>query len=1517
MNKPSILKTESSSSHLDEKPQAFKLSFFTLSLKIYSVIFILLGATLGLVVYTILTLQTQENDTHIINLVGKQRMLTQKLSKTILELQLGHLDKIEEVESISLEFDKTLNGLIEGDDSLGLTKSEDIKVLSRLVIAKREWKIFREHLDVVHDLEPLAQKNIEAIVRTNVVLFDEANKLVLALGVVMDAKTVSTAGRLQAIIQGVTKAILEYSITGNESGANEAFEFIRLENRIIEGLKKGNPLLEIKKVTDSRVLSQIKLFEDHWHIFEIHAIDALNNLSKIHPSTKYIIDNNITMLNQMDEIVQIMEVKSREKIEYMEKVEFVVFCVILILGVWGSSRIIRPTIKLLEGVIQKLDWISKGEIRQEPIDIKSRDEIGQLGEIFNQTMATLNNIVVQANKLAEGDYRTDILPRSDNDEIGIALQRMTQTLRLTAETVELVSIGDYDKEIAVKGERDLMARSLNKMVDALRVGRVLTSTIEEKEATLNAFIDNSIEVIITIDEAGTVQSANPAAERLFGYPAEEILGKNVKMLMPEPFHGEHDGYLQNYMRTGDAKVIGIGREVIGLRKDGSTFPMDLSVSEMWVGEKRLFSGIARDISERKKAEADLKDITDTLRLSVLENERRNWFKTGQNQLNEQMRTVYKTTFLGQNVITFLVKYLSAQMGALYLMDENGAELKLCASYAFTKQKCLNDRIKVGEGLVGQAAVDKEIVVVNDIPEEYTRIRSSMGEAPPRSVVIVPFILNNRLVGIIEIASFNEFSNDSIELLESLMEGIATVFFAMEAREQQNLLLEETQRQAEELAAQQEELRIANDELSGRADSLEAQKVEIQLKNLEIEKKAEDLALSGKYKSEFLANMSHELRTPLNSMLLLSNNLSKNKGRNLTDSQTESATIIHNSGKSLLNLINEILDLSKIEAGMTDIEIQTVELREVANHLKNTFEHMAVDKGLEFVILLDENLRSTLSTDRNRLDQILKNLLSNAIKFTEKGSVTISFNRAAADSGVFKSGIDPLKAIAIAVTDNGIGIPQDKQAMVFEAFQQAEGGTARKFGGTGLGLSISRELAGLLGGEIQLKSEVGQGSTFTLFLPLGLTSGPRQPKTAESLKTRQPIAIQPRLETHMFPVEDDREQLASNEERTMLIVEDDPYFSKILRDQCAEKGLKSLVAPTGEEGLALAEEFIPGGIILDIKLPGIDGWKVLDALKDNPKTRHIPVHIMSIDDTSKTANKRGAVGVLTKPVSQECLNKAFSRIQDFTDNDIKDLLLIEDDESSQKAICGLLGGDDINIKVVSTGEDALRELDSGQFNCMILDLRLPDMSGFELLNKLETRKIFIPPTIVYTGKELSAQENKQLGRYSETIIIKGVYSDERLLDETALFLHQVVEKLPEEKQKMIYDLHDTEKVFKDKKIMVVDDDMRNVFALSQLLQEKGIQVIEAESGQVALAFLEKTPDIDLVLMDIMMPGMDGYEATGKIREQEQFKDLPVIALTAKAMKGDREKCIAAGACDYITKPVVEERLFSIIRIWLYR
>ena len=922
----------------------------------------------------------------------------------------------------------------------------------------------------------------------------------------------------------------------------------------------------------------------------------------------------------------------------------------------------------------------------------------------------------------------------------------------------------------------------------------------------------------------------------------------------------------------------------------------------------------------------LKMMTRSLRETTAANEKHNWLTAGQNQLNEKLIGDQNIEELADNTISFLCDYLEAKIGAVYLFNDKENILMLSGQYAFLSRKDTKEKFTLHEGLIGQAAREQKQISLTDITEEQMRITSSVLNAKPKNLLITPFLFEGKTLGVIEIGKLSNFTETEKEFINAAVESIAISINSAIARKKIQELLEETQVQSEELQTQQEELKQMNEELEEQAQNLKQQQEELQMTNEEleeqtqslemknkeveaakydIEQKTKQLEVSSKYKSEFLANMSHELRTPLDSLLILSKDLSENKKKNLNQDQIESAEIIYKSGHDLLILINEVLDLSKIEAGKMAINIERVSLVNFTDELLRNFKHQAEQKGLKLTSKLDRELPESIRTDSQRLNQILKNLLSNAIKFTEKGNVNISLNRYTEST------------LIISVSDTGIGIPEDKQMAIFEAFQQADGGTSRKYGGTGLGLSISRELAKLLGADIKLSSKLNEGSTFSLIIPLEIH---HEHETLKTNTIKEPVLYKPRPENDSlylnYPaVEDDRNRI-SKDDKVVLVIEDDLKFASILLKQANKKGFKCLSAATGEDGLALALKYKPQAIILDIDLPGINGHKVLAELKTNPVVRHIPVHIISVNERSLDTIKEGAIEYLMKPVDKKDLENAFNRIENFVSRKMKNLLIIEDDENSRKAMRKLIGNGDVKCFETGTGKEALATYQGNHIDCIVLDIGLPDMNGFELIYQLEKIKDRqVPPIIVYTGKELTKEENNELQKYAESIIIKGVKSEERLLDETALFLHRTISNLPESKQLIINNLYDKEAVFHAKKILLVDDDMRNVFALSKILKERGMEIVKAENGKIALDMLEAHSDIDLVLMDIMMPEMDGYEAMKQIRLKQKFKKLPIMALTAKAMKDDKQKCIDAGANDYITKPVEVDRLLSLMRVWL--
>ncbi|MGE5269934.1 MAG: response regulator, partial [Thiohalocapsa sp.] len=762
----------------------------------------------------------------------------------------------------------------------------------------------------------------------------------------------------------------------------------------------------------------------------------------------------------------------------------------------------------------------------------------------------------------------------------------------------------------------------------------------------------------------------------------------------------------------------------------------------------------------------------------------------------------------------------------------------------------------------------------------------------------------------------------------LTDSIGIVLNSIEATMQTEGLLKQSQQLAGELQTQQKELQQTNEQLEQKAQQLAERNVEVERKNQEIEQarraleeKATELALTSKYKSEFLANMSHELRTPLNSILILGQQLADNPDANLTPKQVEFARTIHGAGTDLLNLISDILDLSKIESGTVTVVAEEVVLPSLLEGVARPFRHEAENRKLGFDVQIDPKLDRSINTDSKRLQQVLKNLLSNAFKFTDQGGVKLSIYQAAsgwsAEHPVLNSATS---VVAFEVSDTGIGIPPEKQRIIFEAFQQADVGTARKYGGTGLGLAISRELSNLLGGEIHLRSVPGTGSTFTLYLPLryvGTAMAGRTPPAIADTTDGSIVLPMPRPAEPVEAVPDDRDAIEPGD-AVLLIVEDDPHYARIVADLAHDQGLKVLVAMRGADALALAREHLPTAVSLDVFLPDMLGWTVLSQLKQDPATRHIPVQVVTLDEDRQHGLARGAFSFVNKPTSTEDLEAALTRIKDFVQPRRKRLLIVEDNPAEQLGIAELLGHDDIDLVTVGTGAEALVALREETPDCIVLDLRLPDMSGFDLLEAIrDNPEVADLPVVVFTGRELSPEEDAQLHTMARSVVVKGVESPERLLDETALFLHRVVADLPDEKQRMIERLHSSDEDLVGKTVLLVDDDARNIFALSSVLERRGMHVLTATTGKEAIDLVESTPSLAIVLMDIMMPEMDGYQTMQVIRANPGFRRLPIIALTAKAMKGDREKCLDAGASDYLAKPVNTEQLLSALRMWLHR
>ncbi len=958
---------------------------------------------------------------------------------------------------------------------------------------------------------------------------------------------------------------------------------------------------------------------------------------------------------------------------------------------------------------------------------------------------------------------------------------------------------------------------------------------------------------------------------------------------------------------------------------------------------------SHDIKPRSKYDIlgnSLQNMTQKLRRNKIHTEQESWLKDGLAQLASTISGTNDIPKLCNTAINTISRYLNAAMGVIYIYDHDEQVLKLTASYAFIERDNLSNTFKLGEGIVGQVALEKKPILLSQIGYEERQIITGTTSQPPTSIYAFPLLHENNLLGVIELATLSEFSELQSDYLSQLTPLLATQILSAKQQTLTESLLDKAKLMTKKLKNQQEELKATNDELEqqtqvlkasekelrlkeeqtqainkqlgDRTKLLEQQKSEIQNKNQAlsrageaIKQKAEEVERASAYKSEFLANMSHELRTPLNSLLILAKILSDNEDGNLNQDQIESAQIMYKSGRDLLALINDILDLAKVEAGKIELNYYQTPLNDFIESVNQDFSHVTEEKGIRLNCHMAENLPSTIVTDDHRVYQIIRNLMSNAIKFTSEGEVSFSISRPTTSEILTSHQLTPENSIALTVKDSGIGIPEEKQKLIFNSFQQADGTTSREYGGTGLGLTISAQLASLLGGIIAVESTINKGSTFSLYLP----ECPQQDiNVKKEEKDSANIALPIPMEIIPKALADDRQDVIGND-HVLLIVEDDLQFAKVLMGICHKRGFKCLHATDGETGLSLAMQYHPSGILLDIGLPRMDGLTLLDKLKNNKNTADIPVHVISAGDKEQSAIKKGAVGYLTKPVSQKQLDMVIKNIESIQECDISDLLIIESSQSSSEELGNLLANKSVNIQYAETGCDALMLLNDKAFDCIILTLELPDISGQELLEQFfKKNPEKHPAIIIYTDRILTSNETESFKDHVDSIIIKGSSASmERLIDETQVFLHRVADTTAD--HPIIESIEGSTLQLNDKKVLIVDDDMRNTFALSKVLKSQGIHVVMAANGKMAIDTLEQESNIDMILMDIMMPVMDGYEAIKEIRTMDSFSQLPIIALTAKAMVGDREKCLDIGASDFIAKPIDPELLLSKIKQWL--
>lgn len=919
-----------------------------------------------------------------------------------------------------------------------------------------------------------------------------------------------------------------------------------------------------------------------------------------------------------------------------------------------------------------------------------------------------------------------------------------------------------------------------------------------------------------------------------------------------------------------------------------------------------------------------------------------WLKDGQSQLAQCVLGELSADSVGKNVLEFFAEYLGAVVAAVYVRQPFGDFVRV-ANFGFSREQAsMGQAFQLGEGLIGKVAEQNHIVSLNDLPPDYLKVKSGLGDARPTSVLIAPVANDDGVNGVIELGFLRALEPKDAELLRLVMHDVGVAVESARYRQRIQEILLETQQLNEELQVQQEELRTSNEELEQQShvlresqaslevqqveleqtneqlsnqglelarqrDSLDRKNEELQLAQSELEARAQELQRASRYKSEFLANMSHELRTPLNSSLILSKLLADNSGENLTQEQVKFAESIYSAGNDLLHLINDILDIAKVEAGRFDLFPSEISTARLVENLKNTFQPLAGQKALQFSIELQEGVAPLIYTDQQRLEQVLKNLLANAIKFTESGRVETTVSS------------QPGGGVAFTISDTGIGIAADQIERVFEAFHQGDGSTNRRFGGTGLGLSISRQLAELLGGTITVTSAPGQGSVFTLTIPERFDGEIPPAMVVQAISVAMPAsppASDTRASLASIPTFADDRQYAPFDKRVILVVEDDARFAQVLYDLAHEQGYQCLVAHGADEGVKLASKFCPDAVLLDMRLPDHSGLTVLHRLKENAATRHIPVHVISVEERQMTAMQLGAVGYAVKPATLVELKEVFARLESKLAQKVKRVLLVEDDARQRESVVRLISDDDVKISAVDSGENALVLLRREAFDCMIIDLALPDMTGNDLLKHMSMEALpSSPPVIVYTGRSLTRKEEAELLRYSQTIIIKGARSPERLLDEVTLFLHKVENTLSSDRQKMLMVARNRDRAFEGRTILVVDDDVRNIFALTSALEQRGALIVVARNGVEAIERLQGAEHVDLVLMDIMMPEMDGFEATRRIRQNPVWRKLPIIAVTAKATKEDQDRCLAAGANDYLAKPIELGRLFSLIQVWM--
>ena len=1231
--------------------------------------------------------------------------------------------------------------------------------------------------------------------------------------------------------------------------------------------------------------------------------------------------------------------------------------------------------------------VANGDLSRK-ITVEVKGEILQLKDTINTMVDRLNSFASEVTRVArevgtEGNLGGQAVVKGVagvwedlTNNVNFMASNLTGQVRNIAEVTTAVANGDLSKKItvAVKGEILQLKNTINTMVDQLNtfaseVTRVAREVGTEGKLGGQAQVKGVAGVWGDLtDNVNSMASNLTSQVRNIAKVVTSVANGNLKSKLALEARGEIAtladtvNAMIDTLATFADQVTNVAREVGVEGKLGGQARVP-DASGIWRDLTDNVNQLATNLTTQVRAIADVStavtkgDLTRSiamqaqgevaalkdninemirnLRETTLKNADQDWLKTNLAKFTRMLQGERNIDNVSSQILSELAPLVGVQHGLFYVYNaaDGALPLRLLGSYAHKESPESLLQLALGEGLVGQCAVSKDRIFIKNAPSGYIKIRSGLGNADPVNIAVLPVLFEGEVKAVLELASLEPFSQTHLNFLDQLTESIGIVLNTIGATMRTEGLLKQSQSLTEELQQTNAQLQEKATLLSEQKKEVEAKNREIEVTRQAIEEKAEQLALTSKYKSQFLANMSHELRTPLNSLLILARTLAENAEKNLSAKQVDFAKTIHASGKDLLALINDILDLSKIESGTISLDLGEMNFENLRGYVERNFTQVAREKGLEFSVDCAPGLPQEMYTDLKRLQQVLGNLLSNALKFTEKGHVSLRMEIAAQGWGAEVKTLNRAEGVlAFTVSDTGIGIPFDKQKIIFEAFQQVDMTTSRKYGGTGLGLSISREIARLLGGEIRVRSELDRGSSFTLYLPMNYTpkAVPTEPSRGRGAGAGAGAGVgvgvreangtvQERKEMVLFSpaIEDDRDSIVLDD-RALLIVEQDDASAGILRAAGREAGFKVLAAADGTSALTLAHKYLPRAITLDLHLPDMDGWAVFDRLKNDPSTRHIPIHIVTFEEQSQRGLSQGAFAYLVKPAAKDALAEAMNKLKAYTERPVKKLLVVEDNDVQRKALVELLTLQALSVTTVSTGEETLSALRAEKFDCLVLDLKLPDMTFDELLSRIEKEFSGLgAPIIVYTGEELTKKEERRLRKVVQSIIVKEEGSPERLLDEVSLFTHQIQAELDEPRRKMLQEIHKEQPRLAGKKILIVDDDMRNIFALTSVFERYHMQVVCAENGQKGLDILQTTPDVAVVLMDIMMPDMDGYETMRKIRQIDRLKDLPIVALTARAMRGDREKCIDAGASDYIPKPVDVEQLLSLLRVALYR